>query len=257
MSKNNIELGDTSIFGPVSTQLQKAGAEISDSFYKEYSADIFSEFRMNANKFYRLVHCYDLEEEGECDLCAHDIYYGCEIVASAPFVTNHPAIDTRITWPERLVIGSTCVKMLGIDSYPIRFVKSCFKPGFKPKFKINSAGLAMLGGSLVNDTNKWSPRFEFLVLPHSVFNLIPQNIMRKAGLKFRILENDFDPKRKLEATLYRSYNTKNGKWRSEYTCEPVDSIYADGALNYNLATVLTREDARRIIEIYKEEKKDR
>ena len=257
MPKNNISLGDTNIYGPVSTQLQNAGAEISDSFYKDYSADIFSEFRMNANKFYRLVQCYDLDEEGECDLCAHDIYYGCEIVANGEFVTNHPAIDTRITWPERLVIGSTCVKMLGIDSYPVRFVRSCFKRDFKPKFKINSIGLAMLGGSIVNDTDKWLPKFDYLVLPHSVFNLIPQGIMRKAGLKFHVLRTDFDPKRKLEAMLYRSFNSKHGKWRTEYTCEPLDSIYADGSLNYNLATVITRDDARRIVEIYKEEKKAR
>lgn len=248
--KNNIVLLDTDKFGPASTQLQSFGKAISDSWFKDYKEDIYSEFKLHANKKYRLVGCEELDELDECGLCAHEIIYGCELEAiGEPLVTNHPDLDTSITWPEHMVLGTTCVKMLGFESYVMRFVRSCFKSSYHPSFKVNRSGYVLLGDILTH-TDKWNSKYEHLVLPHSVFNVVPKDIMEKASIKLHVLENPFDPKRKLEKTIYRSFHSKNGRWKSAYTTRPDNAMYEEGAKNYDLATVLTREDAKRICEVY-------
>lgn len=249
--KNNIELYDTDKYGPASTQLQVAGKNISDTWYRESKTDIWDEFKMHANQNYRLVSCHETDEEdAECGLCAHDIYYGCEIVASTPLVTNHPELDTRITWPTHMTIGTTCVKMLKLDSYAMRFVASCFKPRYSPAIELDSNGLVDIGASIILDPLNWNSYYEFLVLPHSVFALLPIDVMVEAGLQFHVLRNKFDPKRKLEKTIYDSFHkSRKGKWKSAYTVSPSPTFYADGMLNYDLATVITRDDAKRLNEI--------
>lgn len=247
--KNNITLLDTNKFGPASTQLQRAGKLIGDSWYKDASTQIFEEFKIHANKAYRLVGCDELDEIEECGLCAHDILYGCELEAiGEPLVTNHPDLDTAITWPDKMVIGTTCVKMLGLDSYVMRFVRSCFESDYRPSIKISDKGYVYLWGDIIRHPEKWDRKYDRLVLPHAVFNLIPKDIMHDAGLKVHVLMNTFDPKRKLEKTIYRSHKSKSGKWRTEYTVEAEDSMYGEHN-DYRLATVLTREDARKVYEI--------
>lgn len=249
----NIMLQDPDIAGPCSTQLQRAGKDISDSWYKDSSIQIFDEFKIHANQSYRLVGCEELDGLEECGLCAHDIHYGCELVSiGEPLVTNHPDLDTSITWPDRMVIGTTCVRMIGLDSYIMRFVRSCFKSDYNPSFKRNKDGYVYLWGDILKHTDMWDPQFRKLILPHSVFNMVPKDIMKDAGLRVHVLKNAFDPKRKLEKTIYRSHWSRKGKWRTEYTVSAED---VNNSNDYHLATVLSREDAARICEVYYNRKK--
>lgn len=248
---NNILLRDTDEYGPASVQLRKAGKAISDSWYQDSSEQIFDEFKIHANKKYRLVSCDDLGDLDECGLCGHDIRYGCTLESiGEPLTTHHPDLDTSVTWPEHMVIGTTCVQMLGMDSYVMRFVRSCFKKTYCPSFKTNKFGYVYLWGDILKHPEMWDSSYEQLVLPHSVFNLIPKEIMDGAGLRVHFMRNAFDPKRKLEKTIYRSHRSRNGKWRTAYTLNASEDMYKDGSNDYHLATVLTREDAHRVCEVY-------
>lgn len=248
--QKNIVLQDTDIAGPASVQLQRLGKDIGDSWYRNNSTKIFDEFKIHANSHYRLVCEEELDEEEECGLCAHDIRYGCEIRATTLLTTHHPDLDTSITWPEHMTLGSTCIKMLGIDSYVTRFAKSCFKDFHNPTLKMTDNGKVKIWPMLAG-ADYWKSRYKYLVLPHSVFNMVPMELMNKAGIGITVLRSIFDPKRKLEATLYRSFNSRHGKWRERRIVFPQECFYKEDALNYDLATVITREDAKKICEIYK------
>lgn len=233
-------------YGPVSTQLQRIGADISDSWFKSNQNTIWEEFKLAAPEYYREVACEELGGEDECQLCAHDIHIGCTVEAIVePFVANHPELDMVITWPRRMVLGSTCVQMLGLESYVMRFVRSCASG--LPKIKTNEHGLVRIG-SVVGHPSKWT--YNKLVLPHSVFTTIPADIMEECGIRFHELANPFDPKGRLERTLKRSFRSKTGKWRDRGTVEPSEVI-CNGKPHNMLATVLHREDVVRIKEVFK------
>lgn len=250
---HSIVLLDTDKYGPASTQLQSYGTKISDSWFRDYNEDIFSEFRINANKKYRLVGCRELDGLGKCGLCAHEIIYGCELRSRGePLVTHHPDLDTSITWPDHMVVGTTCVKSLDVDSYVMRFVRSCFEVGYNPSYNTTENG-RVLCDCVLRHTDMWNSSFKKLVLPHSVFNMIPKHLMEKAGLRVHVMVSPFDPKRKLEKTLYRSHNSRKGMWRTDYTVPAEESMYGE-CYSYRLATVLTRDDARRVCEIYYNER---
>lgn len=245
-----IILGDTEIYGPVSTQLQNHGKDISDSWYRMNQTSIWEEFKLAAPNYYRLVSCEELDgDNNECGLCAHEIRMGNEIRAIVdPFVANHPELDATIVWPKRMVIGSTCVQMLNLDSYVVRFVKSCLGRGWS-KIRINEHGLVRIGDAIVAHPENWA--YSSLVLPHSVFTCIPADIMEECCLKFYLLKNPFDPKHHMERTLMKSFSSSNGKWSRCDILEPSETLCCTGMPHNKLASVLNRQDAVKIKEVFK------
>lgn len=230
----------------ISSQLRIEGAKISDSWFKEYSDDIWEEFKLGAPEAYRLTRCDESEEGDECGLCGHDIATSYEIVAiREPLVFNHPELDMVIEWPERIVVGSSCVKLLNFDSYLTKFVESCFD-GYCPGYDISENGLVGIE-KILEHSDKW--KYDTLILPHSVFTLVPASAMRTLNLYVSELKTPFDAKRKKEKTLLRSFNSKRGKWKEKSLVEPSDELCSSKEPQNTLATVLTREEASLLTEI--------
>lgn len=243
-----ITLQDPAICGQtISAQFRNCGAELSDSVVREYWNTVWEEFKGCANQYYREVGENYVEEGTECGLCGHDIYTECLVQAvKDPFVSNQPELGMVVTWPRRFAIGVDCVKLLSLESYTSRFLKSCFKLNQFPKFTSTGNGL-IKSYTVIRNYEDWA--YNSLVLPHSVFCKIKADVMQKAGLRFSRLRHVFAPKSKYQRTLRRSFTARRGKWGEAYSVYPTEEICNNCSPSNDLATFLTKADAERIVNI--------
>jgi hypothetical protein len=231
----------------ISAQFRSCGAELSDSVVKEYWNTVWEEFKGVANQFYSEAGEEYTREGSECGLCGHTIYTECHVKAiKDPFVSNQPELGMVVTWPYEFSVGVDCVKLLGIESYTSRFVKSCFKPNTFPVFTTEDSGLIKTY-NIIRKYDDWA--FDSIVLPHSVFCKVTADVMVKAGLHVSQLKNVFDPKGKYQKTLRRSFLSKRGKWNESVALYPTDGVCNNNIPSNKLATYLTKDDAARIVEI--------
>lgn len=235
----------------VSEQLREHGAEISDSVIKEYYDTIFEEFKLACPEKYYLSDVEDFEPGSDeyCGLCGHDIATGYTVRAiGEPLVTNNPEINMTITWPSAIVVGSGCVKMLGIQSYTSKFVDSCLKGDTHVHYVLDGNGLVDMQ-FIVNQHKYWL--FNTLVLPHSVFTPLPKDVMEEAGMVFAHMRSPFDPKKKYQKTLMRSFNARRGKWKPDRYVSPslYFSTFDRTTPQNDWATVVNKDEARTAVEI--------
>lgn len=248
---------EITIFNPdkcgkcVSEQLREHGARISDSIDKSFVDTIFEEFKVACPEYYYLSEVEDYEPGSDeyCGLCGHDIATGYTVRAkSDPLVTNNSEIDMTVTWPSAIVVGSGCVKMLGIQSYTSKFVDSCLLKESHVAYRIDKNGLVDMK-CVIEQHAVWA--FDMLILPHSVFSPLPQEVMEESGMVFAHMRNPFDPKKKYQKTLWRSFKARRGKWKPDHHVTP-SHYYAsfDRKTPQNdWATVVTLDEARAATEI--------
>lgn len=247
---------------PISEQIASNGVEVSDSGNHRSYKSIWEVFKTYASECYELLAQEDLTECGEdkksirmrCGLCGKGLETTtCRIQLKEgfdPIVTRHPEMGIELEWPSSMSIGSTCVKMLGIDSYLTGFVNSLFVNHAHPSFKLDSHGYVNTMGVVVANYELWAT--DTIAVPHSYFSLIPQQDAIDAGIQICRLRNRFEPSKAkpkprrscYEKAFVRSINSTRGKWRSTNKNWSDYSVYSSEKDISYYASIITREQAK-------------
>lgn len=249
--KRIVLINPNCVHKPVSVQLREVGLSVSDSNYRTAKQSIFQEFRRMASDYYSVIAQGDYGGNAEwCGLCGHDIHeYNTIINTKDPLVTSHPELDVEIEWPEKMHLGSSCVQMLGVDTYATNMYNSMFR--HRHSYKVTAHGMIRIG-RIVQHYEDWA--YDWLLVPHSLFTTLPANVMRDAHVGVYVLNNPVSLQCCTQCTLQRSLNAKSpGAKYKPYKCVndlllQGDKCGRDTALP-QMATLISREQAKIACEI--------
>ena len=242
---------------PVSEQLRNCGVALSDSNYKDAWKSIFSVFvGSGAGECYREFAQGKYEPDDPrrwCDLCGNRevISYFCvKNSTGTPVVTNH--VGYSIQWPDMMKLGSSCIHLVGIKTYASRMYNSMMW-GYHP-YTMTDSGKILTYEYLVKKCEHWST--PELIIPHALFTALPKQVYCSTGAEIYMVRNPVDVSKCTEKSLLRSWyasspNAKYGReWRvTDMVVNRKGFVTPD--MVDSLVTVMSRDDARKALEIYK------
>lgn len=191
----------------VSEQLQEHGVRIADCNFKDAFTTVFQMFASYAADHYEIVEqgTYSSDMDRKCGLCGNKellTYYTVRCFSSHPLVTRHEGVfefDFELQWPREIRLGSHCVKLIGVPKFLPNMFNSMFKGTHS--FKRTPGGLIKIGTVIANYAD-WE--YFTMIVPHSVFNRLPLNIMKEFDLEVYSVNTPIYPEECSQKGLQRS-----------------------------------------------------
>lgn len=262
-----IVLKDPEICGmPCSVQLRNNGIAVSDSTFKDTCKSIYALFSEEASSYYEEIGqgVYDDGDPGKwCQLCGERTvrdYFHVRNASGAPIRTVHTgsqyAFNFILTWPEHMKLGSTCIKKLNVKVNKAKMYNSMIE-GHHP-FNLTQNGLILTGKYLITKNDIW--KNNLLVIPHSLFTLLPEWVYTETGAEVFRVNNAVELGECTEKSLYRSFTAKSRDAKYGIDSRLTDIVVRSGFCGTdrafpNLVTVLSRRDANNVIKLFRNRSK--